>query len=142
MKTHLLHTIDPEILGKRLADARRARHLTAQQAANALGVARTTISAMEKGDRRPRAAELVRLAQFYGRPVGHFVQAEATLPVSAPDPATPELRLRYEVLAIQAYEAGLLSEGQLAERLGTDRIGARERVQAMSSEAQPDEVAG
>ena len=43
------------------------------------------------------------------------------------------------ITAAQAYEAGLLSEGQLAERLGTDRVGARERVQAIASEAQPDE---
>jgi Zn-dependent peptidase ImmA (M78 family)/transcriptional regulator with XRE-family HTH domain len=72
----VLNTIDPTVIGVRLADARRARHLTQQQAAEELGVARTTITAMEKGDRRPRASELVKLAQLYGRPVGEFVRAE------------------------------------------------------------------
>lgn len=138
MDKHVLHTIDPRLLGERLAETRRALRLTQQQAAENLGVAPTTIAAIENGDRRPRAAELVKLAQLYGRPVGHFVRAEATPTRLSPEPETPELRLRDEVLAIQEYEAGLLSEGQLAERLGTDRVGARERVQAVTSEAQPD----
>jgi transcriptional regulator with XRE-family HTH domain len=142
MDKHLLHTIDPEILGDRLADTRRARLLTQQQAANELGVARTTITAMEKGERRPRATELVKLARFYGQSIGHFVQTGATSTDLSPEPEEPESLLRYELLAVQAYEAGLLSEGQLAQRLGTDRVGARERVQAFTSEAQPDGKGG
>jgi Zn-dependent peptidase ImmA (M78 family) len=35
---------------------------------------------MEKGERRPRAAELVKLAQLYGRPVGEFVRPVPTTP--------------------------------------------------------------
>lgn len=76
MDTHLLHSIDPKLIGERLADARRARRLTQQQAADELGVARTTITAMEKGVRRPRATELVKLAQLYARPVNEFVRAD------------------------------------------------------------------
>jgi Zn-dependent peptidase ImmA (M78 family)/transcriptional regulator with XRE-family HTH domain len=73
---HVLNTIDPATVGERLAEARRVRRLTQQEAADAIDVARTTITAMEKGDRRPRAAELVKLAQLYGRPVGEFVRTE------------------------------------------------------------------
>lgn len=80
MDRHILNTIDPLVIGERLADARRARHLTQQQAAEALGVARTTITAIEKGDRRPRAAELFALAQLYARPVGDFVRSEHPTP--------------------------------------------------------------
>lgn len=76
MDKHLLNTIDPGVIGERLVEARRARRLTQQQAAETLGVARTTITAMEKGKRRPRAAELVKLAQLYGRSVQEFVRAE------------------------------------------------------------------
>lgn len=76
MNTHVLDTLDAGVIGERLAEARRARRLTQQLAADELGVARTTITAMEKGERRPRAAELVKLAQFYGRAVGEFVRAE------------------------------------------------------------------
>jgi Zn-dependent peptidase ImmA (M78 family)/DNA-binding XRE family transcriptional regulator len=75
---HVLDSIDPALIGERLAAARKARGLTQQQAADDLGVARTTVVAMEKGDRRPRAAELVRLAALYGRQVGDFVRASAT----------------------------------------------------------------
>ncbi len=73
MEKHALNTIDPEILGERLAAARRGRRLTQQQAGEEIGVARTTITAMEKGDRRPRASELVKLAHLYGRRVQEFV---------------------------------------------------------------------
>lgn len=73
MDTNVLATIDPVVLGERLADARRARGLTQWQASDELGVARTTITAMEKGVRRPRATELVALARLYGRTVGSLV---------------------------------------------------------------------
>ena len=71
---HVLETIDPQVMGERLAEARRARRLTQQQAAQALGVSRTTITAIEKGTRRPRASELLTLARLYGRQVGDLVR--------------------------------------------------------------------
>ncbi|MFT4038999.1 MAG: XRE family transcriptional regulator [Thermomicrobiales bacterium] len=80
MDKHLLTSIDPAVIGERLAEARRARGLTQQQAADVIGVARTTITAMEKGERRPRATELVKLAQHYGQPVQEFVRAEEATP--------------------------------------------------------------
>lgn len=80
MDRHVLDTIDAVVIGERLAEARRSRNLTQQQAAEALGVARTTITAMEKGDRRPRAAELIALAQLYARPVGELVRPERPTP--------------------------------------------------------------
>lgn len=74
METRAMMTVDPKVVGERLALARRARGLTQQQAAEALGVARTTITAMEKGDRRPQAAELFVLARLYGRQLGDLVR--------------------------------------------------------------------
>lgn len=74
MNQHILDSIDPQVVGQRLTDARRARRMTQQQAAAALGVARTTITAMEGGVRRPRASELVTLARLYGRQVGDLVR--------------------------------------------------------------------
>ncbi len=53
MNQRLLHTIDPEVLGERIASARRARYLTQQAVADVLNVARTTVVAMENGKRRP-----------------------------------------------------------------------------------------
>ncbi|MDP9363046.1 MAG: helix-turn-helix domain-containing protein [Chloroflexota bacterium] len=74
VESRALDAVDPVTIGERLAEARRARRLTQQQAAEELGVARTTITAMEKGERRPRPAELLRLAQLYGRRVGDLVR--------------------------------------------------------------------
>lgn len=74
MDASALMSVDPEVIGERLASARRARGLTQQHAAETLGVARTTITAMEKGDRRPRASELFTLARLYGRSLGDLVR--------------------------------------------------------------------
>ena len=74
MDANALMSVDSDVIGERLSSARRARGLTQLQAAEALGVARTTITAMEKGDRRPRASELYTLARLYGRQLGDLVR--------------------------------------------------------------------
>src|SRR5215218_3358126 len=66
--------LDPVHLGERLAEARRDRGLTQQDAADAISVARTTITAIEKGMRKPRASELARLLLLYGRSVSEFAR--------------------------------------------------------------------
>lgn len=68
-------TIDPKAIGERLALARRAQGITQQQVAEMLGVARTTITAIEGGIRSPRPEELVRLARLYDRSVGDLLRA-------------------------------------------------------------------
>ena len=65
--------VDPRVLGQRLQDARRARGLTQQEVADSLELARTTVTALEKGERGIRPEELISLARLYGRPVGSFV---------------------------------------------------------------------
>lgn len=71
----LLTTIDPGEMGERLSLARRAVGLTQQQVAELLGVARTTVTAIEAGGRSPRPDELVKLAQLYNRSVGDLLRA-------------------------------------------------------------------
>ncbi len=73
MQQHVMETIDPRVLGQRLQEARKARNLTQQDVAESLSVARTTITALEKGERRPRPGELIQMARLYGRPVSDFV---------------------------------------------------------------------
>ena len=73
MNRNLVETIPPPVLGRRLQEARKARGLTQQEVADSLDVARTTVTALEKGDRRTRPNELIQLARLYGRPVGDFV---------------------------------------------------------------------
>ena len=73
MQQHVLETIDPKTLGRRLQDARNARALTQQQVADALSVARTTVTALEKGDRITRPDELIEMARLYGRSINELV---------------------------------------------------------------------
>ena len=73
MDTSILSTIDPHLLGERIAESRRARRLTQQQVADALNLSRATVVATEKGERRPKARELVALARLFGRPVADFI---------------------------------------------------------------------
>ena len=71
-----LDRIDPRVLGARLQDARRASGLTQQQVATELRLARTTIVALEKGERRIPAGELMTLAKLYRRQVSELVGRE------------------------------------------------------------------
>jgi Zn-dependent peptidase ImmA (M78 family)/DNA-binding XRE family transcriptional regulator len=73
MTTPILDTIDRQQLGKRLQLARKKQGLTQADAANVIGVARTTITAIEQGERRLKADELIKLAEAYGRDVSDFV---------------------------------------------------------------------
>jgi Zn-dependent peptidase ImmA (M78 family)/DNA-binding XRE family transcriptional regulator len=74
MQEHVLETIDPKVIGRRLQDARKARGLTQQDVANELGIARTTVTAIEQGERRIRPEELLRLVRLYGREVSDLIR--------------------------------------------------------------------
>ena len=58
----------------RLRSARRASGLTQQDAADRIGMARTTVVAIEKGDRPIRPDELVAFARLYKRPVNELLR--------------------------------------------------------------------
>lgn len=73
MNKHILDQIDPKVLGTRLQNARKARGMTQQAVADEMGMARTTLVAIEKGERRVTPNELIQLAGIYGRPVSDFV---------------------------------------------------------------------
>lgn len=77
MPENPLEDLDPRALGARLREAREARAWTQQHMANQLGVARTTLVAMEKGERRLKPQELVALAALLGRSVADLLQRGA-----------------------------------------------------------------
>ncbi|MGD0956155.1 MAG: XRE family transcriptional regulator [Candidatus Acidiferrales bacterium] len=72
-----LEQVDPRTLGLRLQEARKAAGMTQQQVADRLGMARTTIVAIEKGERRVVPHELLQLASLYGRSVSSLVSKRA-----------------------------------------------------------------
>jgi transcriptional regulator with XRE-family HTH domain len=73
MDTNILETLDPRVMGSRFQDARRAAGLTQRSVADEMAIARTTVVAIEKGERRVSAAELIKFARIYHRPVSDFV---------------------------------------------------------------------
>lgn len=72
MQADILQTIDPRDLGRRIQEARKTRGLTQGQVAEQLDMARTTVTAIEKGERRIQPEELIRLAPLLGRSIGEF----------------------------------------------------------------------
>ena len=72
--------IEPRRLGRRLQEARVARGLTQQDLADSLDLARTTVTAIEKGERRARPDEIIRMAGIFGRSVNNLVGDREPLP--------------------------------------------------------------
>jgi Zn-dependent peptidase ImmA (M78 family)/DNA-binding XRE family transcriptional regulator len=67
----------PADTGERLRIAREGARITQAAAASAIGVARTTIVAIEKGERRVRINELRQFAKLYGTSVNALVRRES-----------------------------------------------------------------
>jgi Zn-dependent peptidase ImmA (M78 family)/DNA-binding XRE family transcriptional regulator len=84
MEKHILDQIDPKVLGTRLQEARKARGMTQQAVADEMKIARTTLVAIEKGERRVTPQELIELAALYGRPVSEFVSRQIVTASFAP----------------------------------------------------------
>ena len=66
--------IDPRILGQRIAESRKARGKTQEEMAEFLGCSRPTYIAIEKGERRAKSEEIIKLAAFLGRKVHDLVR--------------------------------------------------------------------
>lgn len=78
MNNQTIDNIDMAELGQRLKAARTKRGLNQADAAEVIGVSRTTIVAIEKGERRINALELAKLSNSYGRDVSEFLIANAS----------------------------------------------------------------
>jgi Zn-dependent peptidase ImmA (M78 family) len=72
-----MDSLDLAIIGERLRVVREAAKVTQANAAAAAGIARTTLVAIEQGQRRVRIDELQQLAKFYGVSVNALVRQEA-----------------------------------------------------------------
>ncbi|MGI8552891.1 MAG: helix-turn-helix domain-containing protein, partial [Dehalococcoidia bacterium] len=149
MEPDLLQSRDPHELGRRLQGARRARGLTQQQVGEQLAIARTTVTAIEKGERRVQPTELVAMAELYGRSVGALlrqgepveafvVQLRATLP-----PETPvEREIAPETWAFQQLCEDYLQLERICQAPLPRRYPAQYEVGRVSPENAADDVAG
>ena len=67
-----------EVIGSRLREAREFVGLLQDEAASALGIPRTSLSALEAGKRKVSGVELRRLARLYRRPVDWLLGEDGT----------------------------------------------------------------
>src|SRR5712692_1943898 len=103
MDTNILDTIDMRELGKELQQARIKRGMTQEDAAKVIDVARTTITAIEKGERRIKAGELIKLAQAFGRQVSDFVRPSPKIEPFQVQFRGPYTRTDEDATAIATY---------------------------------------
>lgn len=122
MTVHTGKLSDAEI-GERMRLAREAAKLTQAAAAAAIDVARTTIVAIEQGQRRVKTDELQKLAQLYGTSANAILRQEAVhldmvprfrrLPQSADKATEDAARLLNDLVR---------SEVELENALGIKRV--------------------
>ena len=91
MATNILDNIDLRKLGERLQQARKTSGITQADAAQIIDTARTTIVAIEKGERRLKPHELIKLARAYGRAVSDFVRPSPII-----EPFAVQFRAAYQ----------------------------------------------
>lgn len=119
MIINILDTIDMHKLGQALQLARTEYSMTLEKAANVIEIEPITLTAIEKGERRIKADELIKLAYAYGCQVSDFVGRQ---PKVEPFQGMPT---RNHYLSVDAFDRGLITEGQLARFLALDRVETR-----------------
>lgn len=119
-----------EVIGSRLREAREYVGLLQDDVAAALGIPRTSLSALEAGKRKVSGVELRRLARLYRRPVG-WLLGEEEIELSDAEPlfrATAQLsdEDKEQVLRFAEFLAAAGRPGGNT-RAGGGRAGPRKR---------------
>lgn len=96
----------------RLRAARKAKRLTQQEVAERLGVSRTTLVAIESGNRPLRSQELIDLAALYERSLNQLLR---------PTPVSDDFVARFRASCAQALEDDRIESGvALLQELADD----------------------
>jgi Zn-dependent peptidase ImmA (M78 family)/DNA-binding XRE family transcriptional regulator len=132
MSADPLDAIDLRALGARLREAREFRSWTQQQVAERLGMARTTLVAIEKGERRLKPQELIDLASLLEQSVSDLLQRGAPAEGFA-------VQLRGAVPPSIAAETGLLLRIEEFQKLCEDYVRLEEICQAPLRRRYPPE---
>ena len=123
VKLELDEKIRPDVLGARLKNARSQNKKTQGEVADLLGVARTTIVAIEAGERRVTAAELRRLVNIYK-------VSESDLLGGARQPLDMEVKYR-AIGTATAEDASRLAVASLLNRLSSASVELERLVASM-----------
>ncbi|MDZ7721062.1 MAG: XRE family transcriptional regulator [Balneolaceae bacterium] len=73
---NILEELDPVVLGEELKHARNKAGMTQEEVSKLLDVARTTVTAIEKGERRIRPDELIKLSEAFNKSVHEFLRVK------------------------------------------------------------------
>ena len=112
MQSELVPVDELPALLERLRAARKAKRLTQQEVAEQLGVSRTTLVAIESGNRPLRFQELVDMASLYERSINRLLR---------PTPVTDDFVARFKASCAQALEDGRVESGvALLQELADD----------------------
>lgn len=112
--------LDDPKLGERLRAAREASQKTQKEMSDALGVARTTVVAIENGTRKIRSEELLAWARLLGVSVNELLHGEQVVDFG--------LQFRRQAAATPS---GKLKEGEEAERMLSRLAAAYLRVEGL-----------
>jgi Zn-dependent peptidase ImmA (M78 family)/DNA-binding XRE family transcriptional regulator len=113
--------LSPEEIGERLRKAREAAKFKQAEVAEKLGVGRTTLVSIEKGERRARFDEVRRLARLYATSINALLRTGAVVTDLA-----PQFRRQYDRVDDAAGKAAkLLSELAQAEVELENLLGVR-----------------
>lgn len=120
------YPVNPDIMGERLRRARSNANLTQDTAAGQLEIARTTLVAIERGQRRVKPEELIAFARLYGISVGRL---------TAPNAIHVDLSAKFR--RVEGREVGhdVARAVELLNRLAS---GAAELERAVGAELQQD----
>jgi Zn-dependent peptidase ImmA (M78 family)/DNA-binding XRE family transcriptional regulator len=124
--------VDWRALGARIREARESAGWTQQQVAESLGMARTTIVSIEKGERRLKPVELIEIASLLGRGVSELLQRGA--PVEGFG-----VQLRSTLSVSSTPHNALLSPIEQFQLLGEDYVRLEELCQAPMRRRYPPE---
>ena len=94
----ILKSIDQKKLGRKLQTHRKTRGLTQQEVADRLAIARTTLTAIEKGERLIRPDELMDLSKLYNEPVNRLLRQDAN---------TEPFAVQFRAALVQTEESDL-----------------------------------
>jgi len=117
---NLLDVVDPQALGSRLRAARGKAGLTQEEAGAVLGLARTTLVAIEKGQRRLRPEEFRDIAELYRVPASTLLR-----PGAVHLDVTPRFRALPGAKSEAQAEAGILLGDLAAAEVELERLVGR-----------------
>jgi Zn-dependent peptidase ImmA (M78 family)/DNA-binding XRE family transcriptional regulator len=108
---------DPRMLGLRLQEARKATGMTQQEVADHLGMARTTVVAIEKGERKVTSQEVVQFAKLYKRAVSDLVSRRVVA-----ESLVPQFRASQKDVDVSYDQAAIELQNRAEDYVELERI--------------------